>query len=246
MVFQGWIQDKNRCIRFCLALGLSSCVVGCSSENRNSGGLPSAPTTAKTQLTGVPWIDGQVYGGWFGRFNGYGVVEALEAAPSQTSLSLWPATSTTPSQTHSALVTSTAFFGDFDAGVIVTTLAQLRTPVPNTWEVGWVLWHYTDDEHFYYIILKPNGWELGKEDPAYPGSQRYLATGSSPRFSVGVPYQVRITQSGNAMTLWVNGVLLTSFTDAERPYTSGNLGLYCEDSRVTYRNATLNGVLIPA
>jgi hypothetical protein len=250
MFFQGWITDKSYCMRLCLALSMSSCMAGCGSESGNFGVESFAPTTAhmfmKTQTTNVPWIEGQVYGGWLDLFSGYGTIEALEATASQTLISLWPAASATPSETHSALVTSTASFGDFDAGVIVTTLAQLRTPMANPWEVGWVLWHYTDNTHFYYITLKPSGWELGKEDPAYPGDQRYLATGSSPTFPVGAPYNVRITQSKNAMTVWVNGRVLTSFTDTQRPYTSGKLGLYCEDSHVTYGEATVNKVLISA
>jgi hypothetical protein len=114
------------------------------------------------------------------------------------------------------------------------TVRQLRTgSAPNPWEAAWALWHYTDNEHFYYVILKPNGWELGKEDPAYPGAQRFLATGESP-FPIGPTYTVRVRQIGNVTTVWADGRQLVSFTDNERPYRSGAIGLYNEDAEVEF------------
>jgi hypothetical protein len=110
----------------------------------------------------------------------------------------------------------------------ILTRHQLRTPVPNPWEVAWVLWHYTDDTHFYYLALKPNGWELGKEDPAYPGAQRYLATGSDRKFPIGSWYSTTIVQRGAVIT----------FTDGQRPYRSGHAGLYNEDADVRFDRIT--------
>ena len=82
----------------------------------------------------------------------------------------------------------------------IVTTAQLRnkdnTPPtpnnpdskPNPWEVGWLLWCFSPDPthpydpsptsnsnfRFYALCLKPNGWEVSKQDPAYPGGQRFL------------------------------------------------------------------------
>lgn len=82
----------------------------------------------------------------------------------------------------------------------IVTTAQLRnkdntppTPQnpdskPNPWEVGWLLWCFSPDPthpydpsptsnsnfRFYALTLKPNGWEVSKQDPAYPGGQRFL------------------------------------------------------------------------
>ena len=79
--------------------------------------------------------------------------------------------------------TTVSEFTDIDMTTTLGTVRQVRNGPANPWEVAWLLWHYTDDQHFYSIVLKPNGWELGKEDPAYPGAQRFLATGApSPRF----------------------------------------------------------------
>jgi hypothetical protein len=103
-----------------------------------------------------------------------------------------------------------------------------------------VLWHYSDSAHFYALTLKPNGWELSKEDPAYPGNQRYLATGSSPTFPIGAMYNAQIAQTGNSITVSVNGNQLTKFTDTERPYTSGSLGLYSEEAQVDFGAINVN------
>ena len=93
-----------------------------------------------------------------------------------------------------------------------------------------------DPDHFYSIALKPNGWELSKQDPAYPGKQRFLATGTSPTFPVGTTYHVRIIERGNTIQVWVDGTPLTQFTDGERPYLQGSVGLYTEDARVVFRD----------
>jgi hypothetical protein len=181
-------------------------------------------------LTG--WADGTNHGRWTSTYNGYGYngigldgTRVLVERPKQ---------SLEPSVTHAGLVTSRASYGDTDLTVRVRTVKQLRLPTPNAWEVGWTLWHYTDDTHFYYLVLKPNGWELGKEDPAYPGAQRYLRTGSSPTFAVGKWHTMRIRQVGNVITVWGDGIRLTSFTDRQRPYRSGHVGLYNEDSLVHF------------
>ncbi|HEY2231990.1 MAG TPA: family 16 glycoside hydrolase [Candidatus Angelobacter sp.] len=122
----------------------------------------------------------------------------------------------------------------------LNTVAQLRQgSAPNPWEVGWVLWHYTDNTHFYYFAPKTNGWELGKEDPAYSGSQRFLATGSSPTFSIGSWHNITIMQTAqNTITVYADGNLITTFTDTERPYTSGRIGLYDEDAHVEFQNVS--------
>lgn len=82
----------------------------------------------------------------------------------------------------------------------IVTLKQLRnkdntppTPQnpdshPNPWEVGWLLWCFSPDPthpydpsptsnsnfRFYALCLKPNGWEVSKQDPSYKGGQHFL------------------------------------------------------------------------
>ena len=91
----------------------------------------------------------------------------------------------------------------------IVTLKQLRnkdntpptkdnpTSEPNPWEVGWLLWCFSPDPthpydpsptsnsnfRFYALTLKPNGWEVSKQDPSYKGGQRFLKsnTDTDPR-----------------------------------------------------------------
>jgi len=79
--------------------------------------------------------------------------------------------------------------------------------------------------------------ELGKEDPAYPGAQRFLASGTSPSFPIGTWYRVDVTQSGQTIRVFVGDVLITTFTGRERPYS--RVGLYSEDAEVSFDNVSV-------
>jgi hypothetical protein len=148
-------------------------------------------------------------------------------------LNLAPAVSTRPDETHSALIVSQeSFQGSVRFEGSVCTLEQLRVGTANPWETAWLVWNYTDNDHFYYVALKPNGWELGKRDPDYAGGQRFLATGTDVTFEVGKWNRFEITQDGNRIVISVDGVELVRFQDLERPYLGGKIGLYTEDARV--------------
>src|SRR5215472_5778713 len=157
-----------------------------------AGGCSSVPATR------------QAPDSWRVAYTGYGQVRASNRGADRTFV-LEPARPESATSTHSALVLSTRSWRNFALVVRLRTKSQLRRPRPNSWEVGWLLWHYTDDRHFYYIVLKPNGFELGKEDPAYPGQQRFLVTSSEPRFPAGEWYVVRVLQRGDVISVSVNG-----------------------------------------
>lgn len=158
---------------------------------------------------------------------------------SQNYLLLSPQASTTPGETHAALVVSQASFSNVRFSAGFETVEQLRTgSEPNPWESAWAIFDYTDNAHFYYVAFKPNGWELGKVDPAYPGGQRFLATGSMPVSAIGTEHSFDIQQDGNVISVWLDGALLTTFTDNERPYLSGKVGFYTEDARVAFDNVS--------
>ncbi len=181
-------------------------------------------------------------GNWTPIWDGGGTIERRDGSGPE--LTLAPAVATTPSTTHSTLAVSVATFGDTDVTMTLRTTSQLRQgSAPNPWEVGWAVWHYSDNQHFYYVLLKPNGWELGKEDPSYPGSQRFLATGSDRTFAIGAWHSVHITQIGQSITVAADGTALTTFVDQERPYLKGSLALYCEDSAVSFGALTASGRL---
>lgn len=202
-----------------------------------------AATAAMAITSAIPaqaatLTDGQTYGAWNVVFAGYGSVEATGSG-STTSLRLAPKAATAPENTHAALVVSTRSYTGVALKTRVTLNKQLRVnSAANPWETGWLLTRYTDNDHFYYLALKTNGWELGKRDPAYPGGQRFLATGDSPRAAVGSSQTATLRVKGKTLTVTIGGTRVASFTDNERPYTSGKVGFYTEDADVTFDRIT--------
>jgi hypothetical protein len=183
---------------------------------------------------GMNWADGSRHGQWRDRWNGQGKVGiTLDGTPMLAEI---PKASRYGWETHSALVTSLKTLGNTQASVQVRVIKQLRKPQPNPWEMGWIVWHYTDNLHFYYLMLKTNGWELGKEDPAYRGNMRTLVKRYSPTFRTWRWYTLQVLMVGRWITVWVDGRLLVKYRDWQRPYYSGRLGLYCEDSHVEFDN----------
>lgn len=182
------------------------------------------------------WEEGKEYGRWRLVFHGNG-----EVTGDENSVTMYPASAQSSDQTHASLVvTNETYAGDIDFEVTVHTEEHVRVGDPNPWEVGWVLWNYTDNDHFYALALKPNGWELTKQDPAYPGKQRFLASGNEPEHPIGQDYRARIEQVDNTITVSVDGTVLDEFTDTESPYRKGAIGLYNEDARVTFTDLNVH------
>ena len=182
------------------------------------------------------WAEGATHHGWTTVFTGYGTVGG-----DQSHITLDPRAADAAGATHGALVVSREQFGDLRTQATITTLAQHRTDRPNPWEVGWFLWHYTDRSAFYAVVVKPTGWEISKQDPAYPGAQRFLASGTTPTFPVGVAHTVVVTQRGATFTVTADGRQLATVTDTERPYRRGAVGLYSEDAKAVFTNLITAG-----
>jgi 1,2-diacylglycerol 3-beta-glucosyltransferase len=169
---------------------------------------------------------------WYQVFSGYGHT-TVSGSGANAAITLSVATTHSRRVTHAALVLSRTWSEDFVASARVQTVRQLRAGAagtPNPWEVGWVVWHYSSPQHFYALTLESNGWLLSKQDPAYPGGERFLASGKLPRFPVGATHGVGVVQVGNQITVSAGGRLLTRFVDTQRPYLSGAFGIYAEDS----------------
>ncbi len=182
-----------------------------------------------------PWTDGEERGQFRAVYNGYGTVTGDDEQ-----IELHPKSAADLSVTHGGLVVTRETFDDVDFDVVMTTEEQVRLDAPNPWEVAWTLWNYTDDDHFYAVALKPNGWEISKQDPAYPGSQRYLATGKTPVFPVGESYLVSVEQTDGEMVVSVGDQVLASVVDEERPYRSGSIGFYTEDASVRFESLNIS------
>lgn len=201
-----------------------------------SGLLSTAAAPAFTKTS--EWGEGSSHHGWNVVWNGYGSVTG-----DKSSVTLAPQAVASPDRTSSALAVSNSEYTDATVQTEMTTNRQLRKgSEPNPWEVAWLLTRYSDPDHFYALALKPNGWELSKQDPAYPGKQRFLATGNLPRFPVGTTARARIDQVGATLTVYVNGERITTFQDDERPYLSGRVGYYTEDAQVTFASTSITPI----
>jgi hypothetical protein len=155
-------------------------------------------------------------------------------------LTLSPRASARPTETHAALALSSGVYStDLHFAGRVATLKQLRTgSAPNAWECAWIVWNYSDNDHFYYLALKPNGWELGKRESGSPGGQRFLASGEY-SFAIGVWVAFRVVQRDNEITVGVNDTTLATVVDAARPiYKSGRVGIYTEDATAAIDDVT--------
>ena len=185
--------------------------------------------------------------GWMPVFTGYGTT-SIAGSGASLAVTLDPRRATTPRDSHAALVVSARYYGDFTATVRVRTVEQLRRGAagsPKPWNVGWVVWHYTSDSRFYALTLEPTGWELSKQDPAYPGGERFLASGLAPTFRVGSAYNVGIVQVGGMITVSAGGQVLTRFTDTQHPYVTGAFGFYTEDARAVFDRVRLDQLPAP-
>jgi hypothetical protein len=178
--------------------------------------------------------------GWRVVYDGYGKVGVEETETGKQVHYLSPMRPERPEETHAALKISTKTYRDLQLTMRVRTIRQLRQrSTPNPWETAWVIWHYRDDQHFYYLTLKPNGWEIGKRDPSYPGNQRFLVSDKLPIYYFNTWYDIRVIQVGTTMAVWVNGQPLARFTDDQSPYTEGRVGLYAEDAYAQFADVVV-------
>ncbi|MBB2914538.1 hypothetical protein FHS43_005850 [Streptosporangium becharense] len=207
--------------------------------------VAAAPAAARTPDSCVSWREGTVRGGLRLEYDGYGPASACRRGDDWT-WRLSPRRARTPAATHAALAVTTVTHSDLELRVRARTLRQLRRPVPNPWEVAWVVWHYTDDRHFYYLVPKPNGWELGKVTPAYPHGQRFIATGDLPPYDVERWHTVEIRQVGDTITASVNGRRLIRVRDREDPYRKGRAGIYTEDATTDFTDLRIRPVVSPS
>jgi hypothetical protein len=136
------------------------------------------------------------------------------------------------SETFSALVTTRRSWRDFRFDVSMRPARQLRLNDPgNTWETGWVFFRFRDLENYYYFILKPNGWELGKKHGS--DAQIFLATGETPGLAIGEEATIRVIADEARIRVAVDGSQILDYRDS-RPLGSGTIGLYEEDARVRF------------
>jgi hypothetical protein len=181
-------------------------------------------------------------GEWKNAYSGYGST-GVQDVSGRVNFWLNPQTSTSAAETHAAKVTSTDKFCDFEMKFDINTAKQLRkNSPPNTWEVGWVFFRFSDTFHYYWLVVKPNGIELGKKDcdsctdPV--DGQQFLVTKSSPKITMNTWNSVKIDMVGNHIWVYWNGNLVIDYIDtAMSPIlASGQVSMYSEDAYVKFDN----------
>lgn len=158
-----------------------------------------------------------------------------------------PKAPTSPNSTHSSLAITTKKFQDFDLTLNMMTVEQLRKDKPNPWETAWVVWHYTDNYHWYAFQLKTNGIQLEKKDNEAKNDtgEIFLQTKPNKEFKIGTWYKVRILHENSYtntphIQVWIDNVKVLDFVDDKVPNSEkvsfGAIGLYSEDASVRFDN----------
>ena len=170
-------------------------------------------------------------------YTGYGTVGIENGL-----LSMAPMVAKALSETHAPLVAVNSnswnsTWNDYSFSVKMNTTQQLRVgSTPNPWEVGWLLFRYSDAQHFYYFSQKTNGIELGKFNN---GSQTFLATADNPKLTLNTWNTYKIVVKANNIKVSINGTQVVDYTDNSTPYLTGRVGLYNEDAETLSDNVAV-------
>ena len=192
--------------------------------------------------TGSEYAQGTTFGQWNVVQSGYGHVKIVDNGGGNNALELKPKAQSGQTATSSTEVIGPQHGDEFTFSGTISTPEQLRQgATPNAWETAWLVWNYTDNDHFYYFVPRANGWELGKRDPAYAGGQRFLATGSE-GWPLADSKQFTISKQGGTIEVKINGKVIATVTDDDQPYNgNGRIGIYSEDARVLADDIDLSG-----
>ena len=143
--------------------------------------------------------------------------------------------SSKPGQDSASLILGKTLDKDFTYSGTINSLTQLSA-TPKNWETEWIVWNYTDSNHFYYLAPRENGWVLAKRN-GNPNNPEILATGTD-AFPANSPKNFKIERKGNTFEVTVNGKKLASVTD-NSPINQGRIGLYTYNSAINIDNIEL-------
>jgi hypothetical protein len=197
---------------------------------------PAASARVEDDFTGYGRVvldDGDRLGPWRVVFDGNYTAASVRVRPGALRLAPQPARSA--DETFAALVVSRQSFSTAPMHLSArwVTRASTRVGTPNPWEVGWLVWDYLDNDHFTYLVLKPNGWEVGRRDPSRPGGQRFLHDDVAPVTPIGTERTVTVDRVDRVTTIRVDGEILVSYPLPARE-RRGAVGMYTEDAVVDW------------
>jgi len=176
-------------------------------------------------------------GKWLDVYNGRGSAGVkVDQASGQNVFFEQPKTGNQGSERYGAKVVSTGTFGDASLSMDVRTDKQLRPKnFVQPWDTAWIMFRHADNSNYYYLMLKTNGYELGKKVNDY---FYFLQTGDTPHATIGYWQHVDITTIGNKITIAVDGNRIIDFTDADMnpAMNSGAIGLYAANAAASFDN----------
>lgn len=183
-------------------------------------------------------------------WNGYGEV-AFEAQTQ--SLRMRPAAVRKKSETRSALVLSKQKLGEYSIEITYTNLEPTRSDEsgnlrPNAWELFWLFFDYRvgndGKKEANYLIIKPNGTELGRAFGEL--GQSFFKTASRPHVGYGHVVQLNMDRTSKKVLVSANGYSFDSGSlnpfAGNLPYSPGKIGLYTEDADVRIHRVCLKTV----
>jgi hypothetical protein len=182
-------------------------------------------------------------GKWRSIDNGYGAMGVKTDDRGNNIFFLRPKAAETKNETFSALATTVNNYTDFALTLDVITDKQLRLNTrPNSWEAAWVLFRYTDIFHYYWLLVKPDGVELGKKDcnsctdPI--GGQVFLKRLDAPNLTFDRWSKWNIQALDNHIVVSIDGNRIIDYIDknASETLANGSVGLYTEDADVAFDN----------
>jgi Domain of Unknown Function (DUF1080) len=185
-------------------------------------------------------------GNWRGVEDGHGAMGVETDEKGNNIFFLNPKAADRKNDTYSALVRSVNNFTDFELTLNIRTDKQLRLNDPaNSWEAGWVFFRYGDAFHYYWLVVKSNGVELGKKDcdncvDPFMG-QIFLKELKDPTLQIGNWSTWNIQANGNRIKVSIDGNQLIDYTDAtmSEKLRGGAIALYSEDADVVYDNVSI-------
>ena len=166
---------------------------------------------------------------WSTLYNGYGYV-TWDAS----GVKFAPKASIAPDETHAVMILkNNTSVKDFVVKVKAKTIKQLRQNSPaNAWECFWFVFNYLPTADGYktanYVILKPNGVEVGTMDSSV--GQKFLFTSGSPTLKLDVFNNYEIRKTGKNLELLIDGVSIFNKTFDALYDQAGTFGLYSEDA----------------
>jgi hypothetical protein len=184
-----------------------------------------------------------VYGDWIFLSNGGGCNQFTD-----NNFNYWykayPGWASSLDESYYNMILGPDYNSDLNFEVKLITRNQVRqNDDPANSEVAQIFWYIDENiERYYYFIPEPIGWELGKIDPDenYDNNVRILATGTDYNFPIDNWYDIKVEQLDNNIAVYVDNNLIVEFSDNERAYTNGRIGLHSKDAYSKFDEIKIN------